>query len=176
MFILGVVVLFIAGMYLIWKSKFKEFWAIPILTSVIFSIVVITSYMQAKESKGGDTMVLNGYVTKKYSERTSCSHTYSCNCRVVMNGKSTSTKCDTCHEHAYDVDWIVKSNVGAVEIDRINRQGTKETPRFTKAYVGEPFSIEKSYYNYIKASPLSVFKDFGTYKNIDIPTYPKVYD
>lgn len=176
MYIATMIVIFLAVMIWMWHKDYKGYLLIPILFSMVFSAFMVFMYVAAKDSQGGDVMVLNGHVTKKFSQRTSCSHSYSCNCRIVQNGKSTTTKCDTCYEHPYDVDWVVKSNVGSAEIDRINRQGTKEPPRFTQAYIGEPFSIEMDYYNYIKASPLSVFKDYHTFKNVLTPSYPKVYD
>lgn len=173
-FILGSILA--AVIFYVWRNHLKDFWWVVLASMVIFSMMSAITYNGAKDSQGGDKMILNGHVVKKYSERVSCSHSYSCNCRIVMNGKSSSTKCDTCYEHMYDVDWVVKSNVGSVEIDRVNRQGTREPPRFTQAYVGEPFSIEADYFNYIKASPLSVFKDFNAYKNVSIPSYPKIFD
>ncbi|AJK27189.1 hypothetical protein BJD49_gp101 [Acinetobacter phage vB_AbaM_phiAbaA1] len=173
-FILGFIL--VGAIFYLWKDHLRDFWWVVLASVVIFSMMSAITYNGAKDSQGGDKMILNGHVVSKYSKRVSCSHSYSCNCRVVINGKSSSTKCDTCYEHMYDVDWVVKSNVGSVEIDRINRQGTKEPPRFTQAYVGEPFSIELDYFNYIKASPLSVFKDFNAYKNVSIPSYPKIFD
>lgn len=176
MFILFITVAFIAAMIWMWRKQYDGYVLLPLLFIVLFGAAMTFMYLGAKQSQGGDVMVLNGHVTKKFSQRTSCSHSYSCNCRTVQSGKTTTTKCDTCYEHPYDVDWVVQSNVGSTEINRINRQGTKEPPRFTKAYVGEPFSIEMDYYNYIKASPLSVFKDYDTFRNVLTPSYPKVYD
>lgn len=151
-----------------------------ILISVLVSTFVLSflsfGHVAMKDSQGGDTMVLNGYVTKKERERVGCSHSYSCNCRVVMQGKVSTTQCDTCYEHSFDVDWVVRSNIGGVRIDRVDRQGLTEPKRYTEAYVGEPFSLEESYFNYIKASPLTVFSDFNAYKDKQVPAHPKVYD
>ncbi|WAX22582.1 hypothetical protein [Acinetobacter phage vB_AbaP_HB01] len=176
MYIALIFIAFAVAMIYLWKSKYKGLLLIPIISTMLFMAVQGFTYLGAKESQGGDVMVLNGHIVKKYSQRVSCSHSYSCNCRIVQSGKTSSTVCDTCYEHSYDVDWVIKSNVGSTEINRVNRQGTIEPPRFTQAYVGEPFSIELGYYNYIKASPLSVFKDYDTFRKVEVPSYPKVYD
>lgn len=146
------------------------------IVCLLFCMIISITKHAVKDSKGGDTMVLNGFVTKKQKDHVSCSHSYSCNCRMVQSGKTTTTKCDTCYEHSYDVDWVVRSTVGGVVIDRVDRQGLTEPKRYRDAYIGEPFSVEKSYFNYIKASPLTVFSDFNLYKDVSIPSHPKVYD
>lgn len=147
-----------------------------IFSVLVSSLTLIMPTAMVGDSQGKDKMILNGYVTGKERVWTSCSHSYSCNCRIVTSGKTTTTQCSTCYEHTHDYDWKVKSTVGSAYINRIDRQGVREPERFTLVKVGEPFSIERSYFNYIKASPHSVFKDFNAYKNVSIPSYPKVYD
>ena len=132
-----------------------------------------------------DFAILNGQVTGKERVKVSCEHSYSCNCRETCSGtgnnRSCSTTCDTCYEHSYDVDWRVYTSVGDLEIDRINRQGTKEPPRWTAVLPGEPASLTDSYRNYLKASPASLFamgeieKDKVTYNGL-FPGYPRVFD
>lgn len=143
---------------------------------IFFSVLVLIMNGSVKKAKGGDTMVLNGFVTKKEKNHVSCGHSYSCNCRMVQTGKIYTTRCDTCYEHSYDVDWSVRATIGGVNIEREDRQGLIEPKRYKEAYIGEPFSVEKSYFNYIKASPLTVFSDFDLYKDIPIPSHPRVYD
>lgn len=156
-------------------SMSNKIFAAVFSTFILLSVTVPTTHF-GKQSLGSDRMVLNGVVTGKAQEKTSCSHSYSCNCVTSTVGKTTTRTCQTCYEHPYDYAWAVKSDVGKVYIDTIDRRGSKEPPRFTKAIVGEPFSIESSYFNYIKASPLSVFKDYNAYKEIEVFKYPTVYD
>jgi hypothetical protein len=77
------------------------------------------------------------------------------------------------------MNWVVKSNINdSVHIGRIDSQGLREPPRFTEAIVGEPYSTTRSYTNYIKASPNSLFRsslDVGKYQKI-LPAYPAIYD
>jgi hypothetical protein len=127
-----------------------------------------------------DTEILNGQVTGKQRVEVSCSHSYECNCYYTSDSKGNMTKhCSTCYEHPYDVDWQVTSNVGTVDIDRLSSQGLEMPPRWGAAYVGEPFSTEHSYTNYILANPDSVLLgqkgDLQTFGPI-VPKYPRVYD
>ena len=156
-----------------------------------FGCIVLAQLVVAGSSAGivscantHDTEVWNGVVSGKEQVRVSCSHSYSCNCREVCSGsgnnRSCSTVCDTCYEHSYDYDWrVYTSNGETVEIDRIDRQGTQEPPRWTAVRMGEPTSLEHSYTNYIKASPGSLFRHQGLKEKYakTLPDYPgNVYD
>lgn len=134
-----------------------------------------------------DFEVINSEVTRKAQVEVSCSHSYECNCRNVRScsgsGKnrscSTSRVCDTCYEHNEDYDWTVWSGVGAVDIDRIDRQGTSMPPRWDRVKIGEPFSTTNMYTNYVKAVPESLFSTFhaGSEEFASmIPRYPSIYD
>jgi hypothetical protein len=146
-------------------------------------------YLAGTGFKTADTEVWNGEVLSKVKEKVSCSHSYSCNCRPTTScsgsGKdrvcSTTTVCDTCYEHAYDVDWTLKTNLGEIDIDRIDRQGVKEPPRFTIAKAGDPVAKTRYFTNYVKAVPESLFNfDRGgdpTLFSGKIVQYPlQVYD
>lgn len=176
MFLLFCVMLTIFVLIYLWGKQIKESWIFPFVTSFFLFISGTGIYLTIKGGQGDDKMILNGYVTEKLSEEVSCGHSYSCNCITQNVNGVVMTTCSTCYEHSYDVDWKVKSTVGSIEIDRVDRQGTEEPPRFTEVKLGEPFSIQKSYYNYIKASPLSIFKDYNAYKDVAVPAYPKIYD
>jgi hypothetical protein len=148
--------------------------------ALIASIGIAVSY----ESRIADRELWNGQVTSRSMERVPCSHSYSCNCRTVSYGsgrnRSTSTVCDTCYRHAFDQDWDVAASTGeTLSIDRIDEQGLEMPPRWAKVYVGEPFTSEHSYDNYILASPTSVLLgaqgDVNRFKAL-IPAYPSVYD
>lgn len=178
--ILVVSIILAVAIIVLWFWRDKRFTVdkiTPAIISVgICSAILIPANIGAKDSLGHDKMILNGYVVKKEKRITSCSHSYSCNCRTTTSGKVTSTTCQTCYEHSHDYDWLVRSTVGGAYIDRVDRQGVNEPKRFASAKIGEPFSIEKEYFNYIRASPISVFKDYNAYKNVQIPKYPTVYD
>lgn len=176
-FIFGVTIgLVLIGLF-IWGKEALKAHSLPfILMATVYTALSVAMFAGISMSQGQETQILNGRVLEKFRDTTSCEHSYSCNCRTVKSGNTTSTKCDTCYEHFNDYDWVVKSDVGKVYIKRIDDQGKKEPPRFTDVQIGEPFSVKGTYYNFIKASPLSVFKDYGTFKNVATPNYPDVYD
>lgn len=152
-----------------------------VLIGIAVQCVIITTVLYAGiYSKGHDVQILNGYVTEKFKDRVSCEHSYSCNCRNVCSGtgssRSCSQECDTCYEHTHDYDWVVNSTVGSLLIPRIDSQGVKEPPRFSKVEVGEFFAKESSYFNYIKASPLTIFDKNLIETQIQTPPYISVYD
>jgi len=131
-----------------------------------------------------DTETWNGRVTEKKREIVSCSHSYQCNCRTYCSGSDNTRSChqicSTCYEHSYDVDWAVYTSLDErLEINRINRQGTEEPPRWTAVKIGEPTSTIHNYENYVKAAPDSLFRHQGSvekYKG-QLPSYPQnVYD
>lgn len=144
------------------------------------SVIVGTVVVGSLYGQGYDVQILNGEVTSKNKERVSCSHSYSCNCVTTCSGsgssRSCSTICQTCYEHSYDIDWDVDSTVGSTTIDRIDRQGVMEPPRWSTVRVGEPFAMESSYYNYIKASPFSIFNKSQIEDKTVVPAYLSVYD
>ncbi|BBL19197.1 hypothetical protein KIT04_028 [Vibrio phage KIT04] len=137
----------------------------------------------SKYSGMWDTEILNGYVESKAPVEVSCEHSYSCNCRTVCSGsgksRSCSTVCDTCYEHSYDVDWDVKTTVGTITIDRVDRQGTATPPRFNEVEIGEPASLPHTYTNYLKGAKDSLLyieqKTDPNYKDI-LASYPRVFD
>lgn len=128
-----------------------------------------------------DTEVWNGRVSYKTHETVSCEHSYTCNCVTVSCGKDcTTTICQTCHEHSYDVDWpLYTTNQERIRIRRIDRQGLNEPSRWSAAQVGDTTSLAHGYKNYIKAAPNSLFRKVGLvekYKD-QLPPYPQnIYD
>lgn len=151
-------------------------WQEGLIVVLLSCSLVATVYLVDNWKKGADTLILNGAVTAKEKNRVSCSHSYPCNCRSVSNGKGTTVVCDTCYEHLFDYDWDVHSTVGSVTINRVDRQGVDEPPRWTAVQIGEPFSAETSYYNFIKAAPLSVFNREAIESPVLVPGYIGVVD
>lgn len=131
-----------------------------------------------------DTEVWNGRVASKAREKVSCSHSYSCNCRTVCSGsgksRSCHTVCQTCYEHAYDIDWAVYTTLKErLEINRIDRRGMGEPPRWTSVSIGEPTSTTHGYTNYVKGAPDSLFRHSGLVEKFKtrLPKYPiNIYD
>lgn len=154
--------------------------------AIIFGVQLVIACISAGicySSMTDDVQIINGFVTQKQQEKVSCSHSYECHCRTVYRGSGKDRRpvreCDTCYEHTNDWDWVVRSNVGEVEIARIDRQGSYEPPRFKAVRLNEPFMREQSYENYVKASPGSLFRHQGLVEKYQskIPAYPSdVYD
>jgi hypothetical protein len=163
------------------KVTLKEY----LMVSGINIVVLLFVSMAMNISSTYDTEVWSGEVTEKYSKRVSCEHSYDCNCRDERTGTDSkgnptySRVCDTCYEHAYDVNWVVRSNVGYEIISRVDRRGLKEPPRYSKVQIGEPYATTYGFKNYILASPDTLFVNsmslVENYKGI-MPAYPSIFD
>lgn len=156
-----------------------------LLVSFVNVVCVTVFYFLINLHATWDTEIWSGQVTSKQSERVSCEHSYQCNCRPQSSGTDSKgnttyiTVCDTCYDHSYDVDWEVNSNVGRELIRRVDRQGLKEPPRFSKVQIGEPFATTRNFTNYIKAAPDTLFVETASMKDKYIgklPEYPDIYD
>lgn len=165
------------------KLKYKNeiTWPELAISCTISCLIAITVYNSSLYAEMIDVQVLSGQVNSKERKVVGCEHDYKCHCTThttYSNGKATtSTKCQTCYEHSYDVSWIVKSNIENFKISRIDRQGLIEPPRYTKAYIGEPVAITNSYTNYVKGAKNSLF-NMNQYKDLsNLPEYPShIYD
>lgn len=160
------------------KITLKEF-----LTQIGIQIIVAAiSVSIIYSSNTHDVEIWNGKVLNKTRDEVSCSHSYDCfcyqNCSGSGNDQSCTTICQTCYEHSYDVDWNVQSTLGEISIDREDSQGTIQPKRWTKVIIGESYSEERTYTNYIKAAPDTLFRHQGLLEKYakDIPNYPNVYD
>lgn len=152
---------------LVWPFVAKALWKreitlLELMANLAIGVAVVTaSYYGGRYLQGLDFEVQNGRLLSKVSEEVSCEHSYTCNCRETCSGagtsRSCSTSCDTCYEHSYDVDWKLKTEVGDIKVSRVDRRGTTEPPRYTRAKPGDPVSVTKAYENYIKAAPDSLF-------------------
>lgn len=89
----------------------------------------------------------NGKVLSKNRERVSCSHSYQ-----ICSGTGEDRVCTTYYRHTFDYDWVVKTSVGNLTIDRQDSQGIQEPRRFSAVNIGENASLPHSYPNYIKNS------------------------
>ncbi len=157
------------------RITLKEFC----LQVAIITLIMTAGYFIARYQSTADLEVWNAQVAEKKKERVSCEHSYPCNCRPVSCGKNcTTTICDTCYEHLFDVSWYVYTTAGErFEIDRVNRQGTQEPHRWSVVKIGDPTALTHNYTNYIKANPASLFNRKKEQRSYLIPTYPiKSYD
>jgi hypothetical protein len=156
------------------EFSWREFGIVVTINSVLILIVAALGY----HANTLDYQLLNGEVTSKAREEVSCSHSYECHCRPVSCGKNCSkTKCDICYEHSHDYDYIAKTTVGDIIINRIDAQGVNTPPRFNRIKEHEPASVSASFTNYIKAAPDSLFNlSMLIDSSIVVPEYPEVYD
>lgn len=129
-----------------------------LIASLIF---VVAIYSFGSAGMMSDVEILNGKVISKTSDKVSCRHSYSCHCHTVYSGsgknRTSSTECDTCYEHSFDMDWDVNTTLGTYSINTIDRQGLAMPPRWSQVKIDEPVAKEHTYTNYIKASPQSLF-------------------
>ncbi|ECW1086663.1 hypothetical protein [Salmonella phage SilasIsHot] len=190
-YLLFVVPIILAILFVVYHRKTHE----PKETLIATAIVVVLScliqagaYAAFSLGSSGDVEILNGYVTDKQRNKVGCSHSYECMCYYTTscsgsgnNRSCTQTRhCSTCYEHSYDVDWDVLTTVGDLSIDRIDRQGTTEPPRWAQVKIGEPAAREHSYMNYVLGNKDSLFsksdQQFAEKFKEHIPSYPRVYD
>lgn len=161
-------------------------WGEAAMNAGVAVLIITAGYAISVHSQTTDTEVLNGMVTSKEKNKVSCSHSYECNCYNTCStdskGQESCTRhCSTCYEHPYDIDWDVITTVGDISIDRVDRQGLDEPPRWDAVLIGEPASLPHSYTNYLKAAPNSLFDmkiaktEAATYAG-RIPQYHQVYD
>lgn len=178
-----IIIIFAAIVHLLFSKRitFQESLVQCGVTTVLGMFIIMGMYYRDMT----DYAVINGQVTSKARVEVSCSHSYRCNCYTTCSGtgsqRTCTEHCSTCYEHGYDVDWRVKTTVGNLEIDRVNRQGTKMPPRWDAVVIGEPASRTSSYINYVKAAPDSLFRADGDAQNLELKTlvpkdYPKVFD
>ncbi|MNR71296.1 hypothetical protein D3C71_19110 [compost metagenome] len=177
----------------LWPFIAKAIWKHEItvkeltINVAIGCAVVVVGWYGARYSQMADVELLNGEVVGKESRRVSCEHSYRCNCHDVCStdsqGRRSCTEiCQTCYDHAYDVSHYLTTNLGDIEIARVDRQGLTRPPRFLAANNGDPVAMSHAYANYIKASPESLFNTLAEKSAFeqfaaDIPTYPStVYD
>jgi hypothetical protein len=168
---------------LTWPWIAKKVWNTDItwqemgLNIIIITVACIAVWQLGRYAKMADTEIWNGQVIAKEQVRVSCEHSYQCHCKTNSKGSSS---CDTCYEHINDWDWMVRTTAGDIEIDRIDRRGSDEPPRWTSAADGQPVALPKSFDNYVKAAQLSVFHEQRAVEKqfvSMIPQYPNgVYD
>lgn len=187
LFLLLVIPLLIALGAFLWSAlkqdrryliSLKEFL---VIVGVVVALMFI-GYFLSRYTATYDDELWNGRIVNKQQERVSCEHSYPCNphpCNCDDKG-NCSTCWDTCYEHSNDWDWaLYTSNSERIEINRVDRQGVNEPPRYAEAKKGDPTAVVHGYTNYIKANPWSIMRRSGAmeeFKNL-MPSYPlNIYD
>lgn len=169
----------------------REMMAQTAIAIVMAAVAMGISYMSLHQSVY-ETNLVHGEVTGKWMQEVSCSHSYSCppchqECTTytVGSGKSKSTRrscrqvCSTCYDHNQDYDWRVATSFGTYEIDRIDRQGKNEPPRWTSVKNGDPVTGTYGTENWLKASEnllLPKKVDISEEQLKEIPKAPYVFD
>ncbi|WP_368880290.1 hypothetical protein [Proteus mirabilis] len=143
--------------------------------SMAILVAVMTVLNIADKSSIMDSEILNGVVISKENQTTSCEHQYVCGQVCSTSNNVTSCTPIYCHEHAYDIDWVVKTSVGNIKIDRVDRQGVRTPKRFNDVVIGEPASLTHSTKNYFKGdefnwSTSEEIKNKFSEINVDYPT------
>lgn len=169
--------------------KYKSNRSLPEYGIHILITVVITAgvFYAGKYYPAADVEVLNGYVTNKQQVYNPRTEYYDCNCRMVTrssgSGKNRTTsrvrECSTCTRTIPEWDWTVYTTVGNLDISRIDSDGRREPPRWTRVQIGEPAARENSYINQIKGVKDSIFhfdKSLISQYEDKVPEYPRVRD
>ncbi|ACV50108.1 conserved hypothetical protein [Delftia phage PhiW-14] len=152
-----------------WLESFLQLGAATVV-GLVFSLTLL-------KLGDFDAATYTTPVTAKEKRKVGCEHSY-----TTCTGSGDKQVCVTNYEHAWDIDWVLVNELGDIRVNRVDRRGLKEPPRFTKAQVGDPVSDTKMYTNYISAAPGSLFNlvDVGLLINKYaglIPAYPQnVYD
>lgn len=159
----------------------KETIITTLVVCLISFVVMSATYATFSLGSAADEEILNGYVTGKTREKVSCEHQYQCGQTCSTDSKGNQSCVPIyCDEHSYDIDWDVKTTVGDLTIDRVDRQGLKEPPRWSQVKIGEPAAQPHDYMNYVRGNKDSLFsksdQQFAEKFKDHIPAYPRIYD
>lgn len=159
-----------------YRITLKEFLVLVGIVVIVVGGGYGIGYFAFRAAATRDYEIWNGRIVTKAQERVSCEHSYPCNPHPCMCDEDGCSTCwDTCYEHSNDWDWaFYTSNAERVEIDRVDRRGSREPPRFAKIRIGDPTALAHNYTNYIKGNPWSILRRQGSadqFKNL-IPPYP----
>lgn len=171
---------------LIWARDFS--WAeVGVNIGVVVTLITGLFFL-GHMAKTSDTEIWNGQITGKSRVHGQYTESYDCHCHTVSSGsgknRSSRTVCQTCYREHYTVTWDLASTLGRIGVDREDwtSSGVYLLPnpkQYDIAFAGEPCSQEKSFTNYVKAVPESLFntdKEAATKLYAKkIPNYPRVY-
>lgn len=150
---------------------------LTLLVSLICSAIIIGFGMYSNVQ---DVEIWNGEILDKERIHGSYQESYQCQCSTDSKG---NTRCQTCWRTVYTVDWNVKSTIGLIRVDRdtsYNRSVyNNANPRvWAEANTADPVSIKRSFINYVKGAPDSLFHATALVNWKDkLPSYPSaIYD
>jgi len=171
--VLGLIAMSVSGGKITWK----EF----VLQETVLVVLITIAFFGSALARTADKEIWSGRIELKEKVKTSCCHSYSCNCQEVCNGsgndRSCSTVCDTCYMHSHDYSYIAKTTNGETAYDNsCNSPSSSEPERYSQIVIGEPTAIEHSYTNYIKGNPDTILRRTSIDKEFAIPKYPRTYD
>ena len=156
---------------------FKEFG----IVYVALALCMTGGWFAAKEFGLLDKEIWGVTITSKDHGSQKC-----CHCRQVCDtctrtnseGRTETYSCN-CHEvcqHPRDYWWSLGVSSGdKISIDSCNPRKHDEPAAWTAAYIGEPAAIEKTYKNYLKASPETVLTEARPEGMPGAPTFPRVH-
>ncbi len=154
------------------------------IVGVVFLVSIV--WFAGTYSQTHDTEIWNGQLVSKHREHGHYIESYSCNCRTTCSGsgntRSCRSVCQTCYRDHYTVDWFANTSIGNIRFDYKDWTSRAvyalpDPDNYVKAYEGEPVSLERSYTNYVKGAPESLFNTQRALSNeFTIPTYPRVYN
>lgn len=155
----------------IWPSKITI--AEALVVGLACAVLIVGAYFGVIYANRADTEIRNGEVLSKHKVSVPCEH-----CRQVCTGSGKHRSCITVCDHFTDYDWLVKTTAGDFTVARVDRQGSREPPRFSAVQIKEPVSLEHSYQNYVLAAQQSLFarSQVDEHWQARIPRYPRVYD
>lgn len=147
----------------------KEF-ALQLLISVVLTV---TGWMFARWQGMQSIEHWNGRIVAKDSGTESC-----CHCQMVCDKYDKDGNCSSHRkecEHGSDYWWSVDVSTGDTLIDDCN-SSTFAPDWWSKAYIGEPASVPRSYTNYLRADPESLLRRQADPEDLaTIPPFPEVH-
>jgi hypothetical protein len=176
----------------LFKHEFsiQEMGAQAVITGLALALLSFLSF----NSLTGDTMMVNGTVTKLDPRKENCNMYWSdwpdgfCTnqytrrvrsgetCTTINNKRSCTPTYKTQYRSVYPWErrYFVATTITSYEINREDNQGVKTPARFAEIKLGDPVTSLVSYTNYIKGASNSLFDQ----KLEDVPyiPYPEVFD
>lgn len=168
----------------IWHHKITKL-EIAINIGVV-SVLVTCVYFAGLFHQTADTEVWNGVLTKKERVHGSYIRTYQCMCVQHCSGSGSSqschSSCQTCFEHHYTVMWDAETSIGGIQFAHLDWTSRRvydqpDPAAYVKASIGDPVATERSFTNYVKAVPDSLFHELSiAHAAEEIPAYPRVHN
>lgn len=142
----------------------------------ICTVLLMLGYFLARCSAMHDTEILNGHITDKVEDTTSC-----CHCTSVCDSRDKDGTCTRSHtecDHSRDWEWYLETSTGhTIMVETCS--GWRSPPRrWTNAQVGEFAAVENGYQNYLLADPDTLLRHGANQALVEkIPPFPReVYD